>query len=126
MEVAVMRDIPIDLVKEYASLFVHCWDDYAIQQADGSYWRDVESITLPLLMVHLAGRWIMGSYLLDQQSHCTFAVFDADSEDGLVRLISLVDNFRCEGVPTLLEASRRGGHLWLHFVKVTPAWKVRA
>ena len=28
-----------DLVTVFASLFVHCWSHYAVQQRDGSYWR---------------------------------------------------------------------------------------
>src|SRR5207248_4305851 len=57
---------------------------------------------------------------------CSFAVFDADSMDGLALLIKLSDELRRHGIPALLEASRRGGHLWLHWSESTPAWKVRA
>jgi hypothetical protein len=46
--------------------------------------------------------------------------------DGVEQLIDLADELRGHGIPALLEASRRGGHLWLHFVESTPAWKVRA
>lgn len=113
-------------VVAYASLFVHCWDAYAVQQRDGSYWRVEEPPTLPLLEAHLAGRWTLGTYLLDRESRCSFAVFDADSTDGLEQLIGLADELQQRGIPALLEASRRGGHLWLHFTEVTPAWKVRA
>ena len=110
----------------YASLFVQCWDAYAVQQRDGSYWRVEEPLTPPLLEAHLAGRWTLGTYLLDRDSRCSFAVFDADSMNGLALLIDLADELRRDGLPTLLEASRRGGHLWLHFTESMPAWKVRA
>ena len=71
------------LVAAYASLFVHRWDSYAVQQRNGAYWRVAEPLTLEHLQAHLEGRWTLGTYLLDAQSTCTFAVFDADREDGL-------------------------------------------
>src|SRR2546425_6933696 len=74
------------LVGAYASLFVHCWSQYAVQQRDGSYWRVVESLTLPLLAAHLEGRWTLGTYLLDEQCRCSFAVFVAGSAGGLGQL----------------------------------------
>src|SRR5579871_2467264 len=48
-----------DLVAAYAALFVGCPDAYAVQQADGAYWRVCERVTLPLLAAHLAGRWTL-------------------------------------------------------------------
>ena len=118
--------LPLELVAAYAALFVQCWDAYAVQQADGSYWRVGEPLSFPFLSAHLAGRWTLGTYLLDQQSRCAFAVFDADSPDGLARLIKLWEALRCAGISTLLEASRRGGHLWVHLAVPAPAQMVRA
>jgi hypothetical protein len=57
---------------------------------------------------------------------CSFAVFDADGDDGLERLAVLSEELLQAGVQTLFEASRRGGHLWVHFVEPTPASLVRA
>src|SRR5713226_10192193 len=116
-----MVGVPIELVAAYASLFVHCWEQYAVQQRDGSYWRVVEPLSLPHLAAHLAGRWTLGTYLLDQQSQCAFAVFDADGSDGLAQLARLSGELRQQGIPSVLEASRRGGHLWVHLVAPTPA-----
>ena len=62
-----MQELPARLVAAYASLFVHRWDDYAVQQRDGSYWRVAESLSLPLLAAHLEGRWTLGTYLLISQ-----------------------------------------------------------
>jgi len=115
-----------DLVVAYGSLFVHCPEHYAVQQRDGSYFRVAEELSLPLLAGHLLGRWTLGTYLLDRQSCCTFAVFDADGVDGLERLAILSEELLGQGVPTVLEASRRGGHLWVHLVDPTPAQMVRA
>jgi hypothetical protein len=126
MERTNMERLTSDLVAAYASLFVQRWDAYAVQQRDGSYWRVTEPLTLHGLAAHLAGEWTLGSYLLDQESRCAFAVFDVDSTDGLVQLEMLAEELHQAGIPSLLEASRRGGHLWLHFVEAIPAWRVRA
>ncbi len=58
--------------------------------------------------------------------HCSFAVLDADELDGLACLAGLMEGLLREGVPTLLEASRRGGHMWVHMVEPTPAQVVWA
>src|SRR6266566_1953284 len=122
----VMAGMPAELVEAYASLFVHSWSQYAVQQRDGSYWRVVELLTLPLLAAHLEGRWTLGTYLLDEQCQCSFAVCDADGADGLWQLVDLAAELAEQGIPTVLEASRRGGHLWVHFVRPTLAYAVRA
>lgn len=121
-----MLSLVPDLVEAYASVFVHCWSQYAVQQRDGSYWRVREPLTLSLLAAHLAGRYTLGTYLLDEQNQCSFAVFDADRQDGLERLGGLAMELTLWGIPTILEASRRGGHLWVHLAEPTPAQAVRA
>jgi hypothetical protein len=121
-----MDVIATDLVEAYASMFVHCWSQYAVQQRDGSYWRVREPLTLSLLAAHLAGQCTLGTYLLDECHHCSFAVFDADSSDGLGQLVGLAMELARQGIPTVLEASRRGGHLWVHLAEPTPARVVRA
>src|SRR6266516_3373340 len=118
--------VPLELVAAYASLFVHCWSQYAVQQRNGSYWRVREPLTLAHVAAHLQGRWTLGTYLLDENAQCAFAVFDADRADGLLRLAGLAMELAAEGIATLLEASRRGGHLWVHLAEPTPAALVRA
>ncbi len=115
-----------ELVEEYVSLFVHRWDHYAVQQRDGSYWRVVEPLSLSLISAHLSGLVTLGTYLLDEQGCCTFVVFDADSDDGLDRLAVLAGELAQQGISTVLEASRRGGHLWVHLIEPVPAYVVRA
>lgn len=121
-----MGSVSLDLIAVYASLFVHRWDQYALQQRDGSYRRVTEPLSCDLLAAHLAGRCTLGTYLLDSESCCAFAVFDADSADGLAHLAALSVELAGQGIPTLLEASRRGGHLWVHLAEPTPAHLVRA
>jgi hypothetical protein len=121
-----MPELSRELLTAYASLFVQRWDQYAVQQHDGSYWRVGEPLSVSHLAAHLAGRWTLGSYVLDASSRCSFAIFDADGEDGLAHLALLSEELLRAGVPTLLEASRRGGHLWVHLVESTPAQVIRA
>jgi hypothetical protein len=114
-------------VAAYASLFVHRWDTYAVQQRDGSYIRvGSEPLSFSLLAAHLSGQITLGTYLLDAQGTCAFAVFDDDREDGLMWLAVLAGELAREGIATMLEASRRGGHLWAHLAEPTPASLVRA
>jgi hypothetical protein len=82
-------------------------------------------ITLELLEAHLRGLVTIGMYVLNEDDTCTFTVFDVDYEDGLVRLAMLADELRQQGIPTLLEASRRGGRLWIHVDAPTSAALVR-
>ena len=114
------------LVMSYASLFVHRWDSYAVQQHNGAYWRVAEPLTYEHVQAHLEGRWTLGTYMLDAQNTCSFAVFDADGEDGLMWIAVLAGELARQGIPTMIEASRRGGHLWIHFAEPTPASLVRA
>ncbi len=83
-----------------------------------------EPLTLSLLWAHLAGQITLGTYLLDAHSQCSFVVFDSDQ--GLECLVVLARELAQHGIPTILEASRRGGHLWIHFVEPTPASIVRS
>ncbi len=113
-----------EVIASFASVFVHEWGHYAVQQRNGAYWRVAEPLTISLLLAHLAGRVTLGTYLLDAQSCCSFAVFDSDV--GIDCLVVLAGELAQQGIPTLLEASRRGGHLWIHFAELTPASRVRS
>ena len=121
-----MSIISDELAAAYGQVFVYVADDFAVQQRNGSYWRQAERLTLLCLKMHLEGHWTLGTYLLDEYSRCMFAVFDADTIDGLARLATLAGELAHQGIPTILEASRRGGHLWVHLAEPTPAYLVRA
>ena len=85
-----------------------------------------EPLSLPLLTAHLEGRVTLGTYLLDAQGTCSFAVFDDDRADGLMWLSVLAGELAREGIPAILEASRRGGHLWIHLAEPASGAAVRA
>ncbi|HEX4208248.1 MAG TPA: hypothetical protein VHZ51_29400, partial [Ktedonobacteraceae bacterium] len=120
-----MYGITAELVAGYASLFVHCWDYYAVQQRDGSYRPTYQPLTLARLADHLCGRYTLGTYSTDREGLCAWVVFDADGDDGLARLVLLAEELAGQGVPLALEASRRGGHAWGVLAQPVPAWVVR-
>ncbi len=53
-------------------------------------------------------------------------VFDAEQEDGLERRAALSAELTGQRIPSLLETSRRGGHLWIYLAQPAPASAVRA
>jgi len=98
-------------------------DTYAVQLPNGSYARVSRPLRCADLVDHLAGRKTIGTYLLDQAGYCSFAVLDADSEDGLDMLRAVQVEL---AVSVHLERSRRGGHGWLLFDQAYSADQVRA
>ena len=97
-------------------------NDYALQQEDGRYLRVGSAVSLAALARHVAGVETMGSYVVDEQDTCHFAVFDADSFDGLLHLLAVQRRLACDGIDSALEGSRRGGHLRVWFASpLSPA-----
>ena len=97
-------------------------NDYALQRPDGGYVRVGAAVSLDALARHVAGLETMASYVIDEQGGCHFAVFDADSLDGLVELLAVQRRLSADGIDSALEGSRRGGHLWVWFASpVVPA-----
>jgi hypothetical protein len=96
-------------------MFVSRRDDYAVQQVSGRYLRVNRPLTKIALRNHLDGAETLGTYVIDERGRSRFAVFDADSQDGLHVLLALQLRLAEDGVPSYLELSRRGGHLWVLF-----------
>ena len=97
-------------------------NDYALQQEDGRYRRVGAAVSLAALSHHVAGVETMGSYVVDERNTCHFAVFDADSLDGLVDLLAVQRRLAADGIDSALEGSRRGGHLRVWFASpLSPA-----
>jgi hypothetical protein len=113
-------------LQTYWKLFVGRSSDFAQQRNDGGYWRVGRSLTMTDLANHLDRQWTLGTYVRSEQGQCRFAVFDADSEDGLQVLRQLQTILAHQGIPAYLERSRRGGHLWVFFAVPVPASQVRA
>lgn len=108
-----------------SDLFIGRQDDYAVQTSIGRYRRIGLPVSIPLLQDHLTGSCTIGTYLIDEQGNCFFAVFDADQDQGLALLAEVKRRLASEGIPSYLEQSRRGGHLWVFLDTPAPAWAVR-
>jgi hypothetical protein len=113
------------LAKNLAKVFIMRSDVYPRQLEDGSY----VCIRKPLkdwhLVSHLEGKITLGTYILSKDNLARFIVFDGDDKNEFSRLISMAMRLTKEGVPSYLEASRRGGHLWLFFSKQIPGSQAR-
>src|SRR5581483_5618619 len=120
-----MNGVTAELVRGYASLFVHCWDYFAVQQRDGSYRPSYRPLSLSHLADHLMGKYTLGTFAVDREGYCSSAVLDVDHEDGLEGLVLLVRKLAGQGIFTLLEATRRGWHLWIFFDQPVMASHVR-
>src|SRR5215472_13699097 len=107
--------LPNSWMADYVRAFVGRRDDYALQQADGRYLRVGRPLTYSALRRHLSGAETIGTYVIDEQGTCRFAVFDSDlaGEVGLQQLAEVQATLRVAGIPSYLEESRRGGHLWV-------------
>src|SRR3989304_3427171 len=88
-------------------IFIQRPDIFASQLADGRYVAIEEPLAL-----HLKGHITLGAYMLAPDSTTRLMAFDADGDNGLVDLANLSYELETEGIPSYLETSRRGGHLW--------------
>ncbi|MGH2508488.1 MAG: TOTE conflict system archaeo-eukaryotic primase domain-containing protein [Ktedonobacteraceae bacterium] len=113
-------------LERYRILFVGRHSDFARQQADGSYRRVGRYLTIADLQAHLDGKQTLGTYLINEDGRCTCAVFDADSTDGLQVLRQVQARLATQHIPSYLEASRRGGHLWVFLATPILASHIRA
>ena len=101
-------------------------NDYAVQLPDGRYMRMGTGLTYETLFWHLEGRQTLGTYVINEQNQCNFAVFDSDASTGLFDLAGLQANLATSGIPSYLELSRRGAHLWVFLSEPISPVLVRA
>jgi hypothetical protein len=116
---------PSSLLEGWLCLFVNRSQPYAIQQPDGTYrWRQ-GACDLDVLAGHLTGALTLAFSSTDVRGWCKWMCLDADAPDGLPQLVVLARWLAADGLPGVLEASRRGGHLWLLLAEVVPATAAR-
>ncbi len=114
----------------FANLFVSRRDDYAIQQADGRYRRSARRLTYSTLLGHLQGVETIGTYVIDERGMCRYALFDDDREhpdleERVKTLVEVQRRLRADAIPSYLEGSRRGAHLWVFCSRLVPASQLR-
>ncbi len=120
-----------ELVSAFAATFIPRWDTYSFQRPNGSYQRagtwesysDKSGCEQPRLQptpltqahieAHLRGYITLGAYMLAPDSTTDKVCLDADDEAAFAGLQQIARDLDAQGIPCLLELSRRGGHLWL-------------
>src|SRR5258708_33629849 len=95
----------------FIATFVSRKNDFALQRADGGYVRAGRPLAEQDVRAHLTGAHTLGSYVIDEHGCCRYAVFDADSNDGLHVLSEVQCQLQAAGMASYLEQSRRGGRL---------------
>jgi hypothetical protein len=101
-------------------------NDYAVQVPNGRYSRRGTDLTYEILFSHLEGRQTLGTYVINELNQCSFAVFDSDASTGLFDLATVQMNLTMNAIPSYLEQSRRGAHLWVFFCQPISPVLVRA
>jgi hypothetical protein len=116
---------PPEWLLGWERLLVNRPQPYAVQQDNGSYRWVHEPCTLDLLRAHLNGTITLALSSLDESGGARWACLDADVPDSLGALVHLHAVLAAMGWPGIVEASRRGGHLWLFCAEVVPAVLLR-
>jgi TOTE conflict system, Archaeo-Eukaryotic Primase domain len=109
------------LLLEWEHRFLTRRQPYARQQGDGSYRWDFRRLDRLALLAHLQGKETLALSSTDELGQCRWVCLDADAPDGLCQLQLVQHTLSEYGLPSLLERSRRGGHLWLFFTLPQPA-----
>ncbi len=121
-----MVHVTANMLDPFIACCVGRRNDHALQLADGRYTRVGTDLTYETLFWHLEGRQTLGTYVINELNQCSFAVFDSDASTGLSDLATVQINLIANDIPSYLEQSRRGAHLWVFFAEPTSAALVRA
>jgi hypothetical protein len=108
------------LLLEWERRFLTRRQPYARQQEDGSYRWVFQRLDRLALLAHLQGKETLALASRDELGQCRWVCVDADAPDGLDHLRLVQQALETQGLPSLLERSRRGGHLWLFFTLAQP------
>ncbi len=95
--------------------FIQRFDVRAEQQADGGYLCIRRPLKQSHLNDHIKGARTIGAYVLNEKGHARYTVLDADDDVQWHKLFNAKDQLRQENIPSYMEGSRRGGHLWFFF-----------
>jgi hypothetical protein len=120
--------LPVSLLRGWQRRFVHRPEPYALQQQDGTYRWHYEPWGLHLLVAHLTGELTLALSSTDPHGKCKWLCLDVDAtqEDSFAKLLALRTALADYRWPGLVEASRRGGHLWFLLDRSVPALEARS
>jgi len=114
-----------EAVQLLEKIFIQRKDIFASQLEDGRYVCIKEPLTQRHIELHLRGHITLGTYMLMPENTSRLMVLDADQENGLLILKTLSSELEQKGIPTYLETSRRGAHLWFLLSQAYDGEKVR-
>jgi hypothetical protein len=113
----------IEIIKYAQGLsktFMQRWDIFAKQMDDGSYICLKKSPSVNKMVEHIRGDVTLGAYLLDIDNQARYVVIDADDDENFEKLLDIPNE-----IPSYLESSRRGGHLWMFLEEQVPGEKAK-
>jgi hypothetical protein len=105
--------VPPELLKAWGNPWTNRSELHALQQEDGTYRWVYQPGDTAVLSGHLAGSCTVALSSLGVDGSCRWLCLDADQADALPQLRELAFALAEVGLPGLVEANRRGGHLWL-------------
>jgi hypothetical protein len=116
------------LLAAFAGRLVQRARPFAVQVEDGSYRWVYADVTPDVLLDHLDGDVTLALSSSDGQGQCHWLCLDVDdpAPNAMAWLLSVRGAFSDMGLPGLVEASRRGGHLWLFLAEPLPVATARA
>jgi hypothetical protein len=117
--------LPTDLLDAWNQLWTNRAEPYAVQQEDGTYRWMYAPCDSAVLAAHLASDVTLALSSLGADGSCRWLCLDADAVGALPHLVELAAALAELGLPALVEASRRGGHLWLLFDAPVAAARAR-
>jgi hypothetical protein len=123
------QDTTLDsLLAAFAERLVQRARPFAVQVEDGSYRWLYEDLSPDVLLDHLDGDVTLALSSSDGQGQCRWLCLDVDdpAPNALSWLLAIRSAFAELGLPGLVEASRRGGHLWLFLADALPVITARA
>jgi hypothetical protein len=106
-------------------MFVHRWDTWCVQDATGRYARQWSQLGPATLAKHLQGDLTLAMDSAGRDGMAKWLCLDSDQPDGLATLEQVRRVFADLNLMTLLEQSRRGGHLWLLCADPVPSALLR-
>jgi hypothetical protein len=113
------------VAEDWLQLFANRTQPYALQQSDGSYRWIYQDCTPRHVAAHLAGKLTLAFSSTSVRGCARWACLDVDAPGSLPQLVALRTALAELGLPGLVEASRRGGHLWLLLDEAMPAVTMR-
>jgi hypothetical protein len=108
------------LLLEWERRFLTRRQPYARQQEDGSYRWVFQRLDRLALLAHMQGKETLALASRDELGQCRWVCVDTDAPDGLDQLRLVQQALERYALPSLVERSRRGGHLWLFFTLPQP------